>query len=121
VAALWFTHQTLSVPFGQRPEEQPPYADGDRHASGESVPERLDSWLGGLYLLEQLVSDHPSQSTPLFTVVYNFIRAHSNEMPCPAWVPAEQKSPLIDVMVVVESGYLELRSCDVGSPGKGSG
>ncbi|WP_405177744.1 pentapeptide repeat-containing protein [Nocardia sp. NBC_01377] len=86
--ALWFTGQTLRATNGQLGlQHQIAVTDRLQKAVEQLSSESIDTRLAGIYLLERLAKDSPTDHEPVFAILSAYVRTHTDLTRCPRSEP----------------------------------
>ncbi|MEV0463100.1 pentapeptide repeat-containing protein [Nocardia tengchongensis] len=100
IAALWFTSQSLRATSNQYDlSQQVAATDRFQKAVAALTSDMIDIRLGGIYLLERLAKDSPTDRDTVFAVLSAFLRTHTNATACET--PTRTAPAPVDISAVV--------------------
>ncbi|MGW4849433.1 pentapeptide repeat-containing protein [Nocardia brasiliensis] len=117
ICALWFTSESLRATNSQYGlSQQTAVTDRFRLAAEQLASDKVDVRISGIYLLERLAKDSPTDHPTVFAVLSAFLRTHALARPSEC-MPSLQALPAIDVQTILTVlGRREVRHDDGHRP-----
>lgn len=114
IGALWFTSQSLRATDNQYAlAQQTEVTDRFQKAAEELSSDKIDVRLAGIYLMERLSKDSPSDYSTVFAVISAFLRTHATASECPT-ASANSVGLPVDVQAVLT--VIERRDVGIETP-----
>ncbi|MFE3105218.1 hypothetical protein [Nocardia tengchongensis] len=85
VGALYFTNKSLQATTNQnRFSQQTAITDRFRLAAEQVASEKINVRISGIYLLEHLAKDSPTENATVYAILAAFVRTQTSSAGCPS-------------------------------------